>query len=183
MKIERVWAMPNCETFSIPPITDFINNWLPQGETIDPFARNSKLAKITNDLDPQTSAEYHLEAIDFIKKFGTESIDGALIDPPYTPRQISEVYKKLGKTVNMETTQMSYWGDINNELARVIRPGGRVLSFGWNSNGLGKNRGFDLTSILLVAHGSHHNDTICVAETKIQSRLIFRVGMEPQKVE
>ncbi len=162
--------MPNSETFSIPPIKDFINNWLPLGITIDPFARDSKLAKITNDLDPNTKAQYHLEAIDFIKQFRSEELDGALIDPPYTPRQISEVYKKLGKSVNMETTQMSYWSKINDELSRVIKPGGRVLSFGWNSNGVGKSRGFEILAILLVAHGSHHNDTICVVERKIQSK-------------
>lgn len=172
MKMERVWAMPNCETFSIPPIKDFINEWLPPGLTIDPFARNSKIAKVTNDLDPETTAQYHLEAIDFLKQFETETVDGALIDPPYTPRQISEVYKKLGKTVNMETTQMSYWANIHDELSRIIKPGGRVLSFGWNSNGLGKGRGFNLFYVLLVAHGSHHNDTICLGETKIQQRLI-----------
>jgi len=31
---------------------------------------------------------------------------------------------------------------------------------------MGKNRGFKIIKILLVAHGGMHNDTICVVEEK-----------------
>jgi hypothetical protein len=48
----------------------------------------------------------------------------------------------------------------------VMLPGSIVLSFGWNSNGMGKTRGYELQEILLVAHGGAHNDTICLAEKK-----------------
>ena len=33
---------------------------------------------------------------------------------------------------------------------------------------MGKNRGFEIVEILLVAHGGHHNDTICTVEKKIE---------------
>jgi hypothetical protein len=32
---------------------------------------------------------------------------------------------------------------------------------------MGKNRGFEIQEILLVAHGGNHNDTICVVEKKL----------------
>lgn len=84
-----------------------------------------------------------------------------------SPRQVSECYKKLGKTVNFETTQSSFWGNLKKEVARVIKPNGIVITFGWNSNGIGKTKGFEIVEILLVAHGGNHNDTICVVERKI----------------
>jgi hypothetical protein len=36
------------------------------------------------------------------------------------------------------------------------------------THGFGKKNGFKQIEILLVAHGSHHNDTICVVEKKIK---------------
>ena len=106
---------------------------------------------------------------DDLKKFENESIDLVLFDPPYSPRQVSECYKKLGKTVNMETTQASFWSNMKKEIARITKPNGLVLCFGWNSQGIGKTRGFQMEEILLVAHGGHHNDTICTMERKAQT--------------
>lgn len=49
---------------------------------------------------------------------------------------------------------------------RVTEVGGEVLSFGWNSVGMGKSRGFEIVEIMLVSHGGMHNDTIYVREVK-----------------
>ena len=166
MIIKRVWAMPSSKTFSIKPIKELILKYI-NGISIDPFARDSKLAEITNDVDPSTTAEHHLDAIDFLKKFEDNSIDCILYDPAYSPRQISECYKKLGKSVNMETTQASYWSNQKKEIGRVVKSGGVVVSCGWNSGGIGKKYGFEIMEILLVPHGGAHNDTIVVVERKI----------------
>jgi hypothetical protein len=48
----------------------------------------------------------------------------------------------------------------------VLKVGGIVLSFGWNTNGIGLARGFNIEEILLVAHGGAKNDTICTVERK-----------------
>jgi hypothetical protein len=53
----------------------------------------------------------------------------------------------------------------------MVKTGGIVLSFGWNSIGFGKGRGYKLVEIMLVCHGSAHNDTICIAEQKMQGNL------------
>ena len=167
--INRVWAMPNKNTFSIKPIKELINRWLPDsGVILDPFANNNKLATITNDIDTQYDTDYHLDAIIFIKSFESDSIDAILYDPPYSPRQVSESYKKMGMSVNLQTTQSSFWGNLKKEIARIVMPDGIVISFAWNSNGIGKTKGFKIEEILLVAHGGNHNDTICVVEKKIK---------------
>jgi hypothetical protein len=170
MKITKEWAMPNGNTFSIKPIGNFVKKHLKQNiKSIDPFANTNKLATITNDLDPQMETDYCMDALEFLKQFDDESIDLVLFDPPYSPRQVSECYKKLGKTVNMQTTQASFWSNMKKEIARITKPNGVVLCFGWNSQGIGKTRGFQMEEILLVAHGGHHNDTICTMERKAQT--------------
>lgn len=168
MIITKQWAMPNKNTFDIKPIKEFINQYnQPNVESIDPFANKNRIAKYCNDLDPTMETEFNLDAIDFLKTFADNSIDLVLFDPPYSPRQVSECYKNLGKTVNMQTTQASFWSNMKNEIARITKPNGIVLCFGWNSQGIGKTRGFDMEEIMLVSHGGHHNDTICTAERKI----------------
>lgn len=59
IKINREWAMPNSNTFSIKPIRELIERYL-SGTIIDPFANQNKLATITNDLDPQVVIYQHV---------------------------------------------------------------------------------------------------------------------------
>lgn len=113
--------------------------------------------------------DYHLDAIDFLKIFKENSVDTVLYDPPYSARQVSECYRRLGKTVNMQTTQSSYWSKQKREISRITRQGGIVISCGWNSGGIGMKYGFEIIEILLVAHGGAHNDTIVTVEKKVKS--------------
>ncbi|CAK7067127.1 hypothetical protein [Fusobacterium varium] len=121
MEIKRAWWNANKNTFDIKPTREFILKHIEGEITIDPFANKNKIARITNDLDPNFDTNYHMDAIDFIKKFKNESVDFILFDPSYSPRQVSESYKKLGKTVNRETTQTTYWSNLKKEIARVLK--------------------------------------------------------------
>lgn len=177
MYIERKWAMPSKNTFDIKPIKELIDKYIGMFEhtsdvydylSIDPFANNNKTAKITNDLDTQYNTDYNLDALDFLKQFGDDMVDLVFFDPPYSPRQVSECYKKLEKTVNMKTTQSSFWGNLKKEISRITKEEGIVISFGWNSCGIGKTNGFEIIEILMVSHGGWHNDTIITVERKIK---------------
>lgn len=165
MKINRIWAMPNKNTFEITPIKQIIHKYLKE-KSIDPFANKNRIATISNDIDPQYNTEYQMDALDFLKRFPDKSINTVLFDPPYSPRQVSEVYKKVGKTVDMKTTQSSFWGNIKKEIKRIVCDEGIVISCGWNSGGIGKTAGFQIVEILLVPHGGWHNDTIVTVEKK-----------------
>ena len=167
VKIERIWAMPNKNTFDILPIKKLIKEEVDLRKCwIDPFANRSKLASITNDLNPEYDTNYHLDALDFLKMFDDNSVDGVLYDPPYSPRQVSESYKHFGYNVTNETTRASFWGNHKKEISRIVKTGGKVITFGWNSGGIGKKYGFKIERILLVPHGARHNDTICTVEIK-----------------
>jgi hypothetical protein len=172
MIINKAWAMPNKNTFSIKPIKALICSYFSEygGNWIDPFSRNSPFNKyqnmITNDLDTSFQADSHKEALEFISGFGDRSLDGCLFDPPYSPRQIQECYNSIGRTVHQQDTQSSFYGDRKKALASKIKSRGIVMSFGWNSGGICKTLGFEQIEILIVAHGGAHNDTICVVERK-----------------
>lgn len=171
MNINRKWCMPDKNTFSMKPVKEFIESHifpLNNKIIIDPFSRNSIFSKysITNDLSPEHSADYHLEALDFLKMFEDGSVDVVLFDPPYSPRQISECYKGVGRDVHMSDTQSSFYSIRKKEVGRVLKSGGKAICFGWNSGGIGKSLGFDMVDILLLAHGGAHNDTICTVEIK-----------------
>lgn len=172
MLFTRTWAMPNHETFSIKPIFNFVQRYTSEntGKSVDPFARNKDLADYRNDLDPNTSASYHMDASAFLRRMHDHNnyFSLALFDPPYSPRQISECYKGFGREVTMQDTQSSFWKNARDALDPVMLPGGIVLSFGWSTNGMGKTRGYEIVEIMLVAHGGAHNDTICMAERKMK---------------
>ena len=177
MKINRAWAMPNKDTFSIKPIGEFIGGivrelrvkkMLVGSCVIDPFCNGDKigLSDWTNDIDTSVEATHHMDALDFLKTFDDDSVDCVLFDPPYSPRQVSECYKKMDKTVNMQTTQASFWSDMKKEIGRIVKSGGICITCGWNSGGIGKKYGFEIEEILLVAHGGWHNDTICTVDMR-----------------
>ena len=174
VKMSRVWAMPHGDTFTIKPIAELLDRYLRHGmEIVDPFARNSMYGTVRNDLNPNTSAQYHLKAEEFavMLRDRTEQYDAIIMDPPYSPRQISECYQSAGLTATMQDTQgAKLYSSVRDALAPTLKPGGLALSFGWNSVGCGVTRGFDLEEILLVCHGGAHNDTICLVERKQQAQ-------------
>jgi len=171
MIFSRTWAMPNHDTFSIKPIGEFVERYLKNSKvSVDPFARNKDWFTYTNDLNPSTRAQYHLDAEVFLKTLEEQGVkcDLFIMDAPYSPRQISECYKGIGKSVSMEDTQSSLlYKRVRNAAMKILTDDAVVLSFGWNSVGMGVKRGFKIKEIMLTCHGGAHNDTICVAEKRI----------------
>lgn len=170
MIINRVWSMPNKNTFDISAIKNLIERYL-RGKWIDPFANDNvfKDRLITNDINPDCKTNFHLDAVEFLKQFKDNDVDGILFDPPYSIHQINEVYEGYGKIKQFSRYAI--------EIKRIIKPEGYCISFGWSSNGMpyemkmnGKKikTGFnkEKEEILMVAHGGCHNDTLVVVDKK-----------------
>jgi len=172
----RAFSMPNSQTFSMKPVKEFVEHWIGVAYSaedrnnpvvIDPFARDSKYGTITNDINTITDAHYHMKAdefLDMLLGLGVQA-DVVLYDPPYSPRQISECYSASGIKTTQQDTQSSFYTKIKDRIRPLVKPDGLVLSFGWNSMGVGKKFG-KYEEILMVTHGGAHNDTICVAQRK-----------------
>ena len=174
IQLTRKFAMPSKDTFTMIPVAELIAQRMQSGEVwADPFAGWNSPATITNDLNPEAPTDYHLEAGDFAAQLGNNSLDGVLLDPPYSPRQISEMYKSIGLTVGMEETQNgALYKRVKDTITPKLKPNGTAICFGWNSQGFCKARGFQLEQILLIPHGGGHNDTIITVERKIQANLL-----------
>lgn len=169
MFIERIWSMPSKWTFTIKPIKELLEQEMNDVDAeikknkhigwADPFAGYNSLAEITNDLDKETPTTWHLDALNFLGRLKDNSMIGVLYDPPYSITQARQYGKK-------EFASMKYWSECKNEIARIVKPCGKVICFGWNSMGLGKKRGFEMKRILLVCHGGSRNDTLVTVEVK-----------------
>ena len=172
IKFSRVWAMPSPWTFTIRPVSDLLTRYgtkrLFAGCWVDPYAgRNSPAGYWTNDIDPSARATFHLDALEFSKLCKDGQFDGILYDPPYSYRQISEHYKSLGLKATKLTTSSAFYEKVKSAFCEKIKPNGIAISFGWNTNGFGKARGFRIVEIMCVAHGGSKNDTIVTVEKKI----------------
>ena len=173
MDFEYHFAMPDHQTFKIKPINNFLNKICNSNNKviIDPFSnRIHGFATYYNDINPSNKVGFNLDAMDFIKTYDDESVDGVLFDPPYSLTQLKQCYDGIGKALTgYETT--SYFHNIKDEIFRVLKPGGFVISFGWNSNGMAKKSRFTKKKLMIIHHGGVHNDTIVLHEIKSQSRL------------
>lgn len=168
--MSRVWAMPSKWTFEITPISSLLSRYVGDGRGwIDPFAGMKSPAEIRNDIRPNTEATHHMDALDFAHLLDGQ-YNGVLFDPPYSLEQCKRVYENVGRKFTMRDGQIcGRWTELKDTLSSRLALGGRVISFGWNSEGFGIGRGYVIEEILLVAHGSGHNDTIVTVEKKIQS--------------
>jgi hypothetical protein len=156
--MSTAWAMPSRWTFQQRPMP-----LGPAAIIVDPFCGTSKWATHSNDL-----AQGGIDAEAYCHSLIQCEIvaDAVLFDPPYSPRQISECYKSIGKPVTGKDTQnAALYARVRRPLEALLRHGGIALSFGWQSSGFSKER-FYTSEILLVQHGGAHNDTICVAQRK-----------------
>ncbi len=172
MEITRSWSMANSNTFDIPCVGNLVNKYLQISNTsIDPFARNKEWATFTNDLNENTKAMWHMDALDFLNLMVEMGIKADLVifDPPYSPRQIKECYEGVGlKMQQKDAWRTNGWSKEKDIINSMLLPGGVFLYFGWNTCGMGEKRGFSIEKIQIVCHGPGHNDLLCTVERKVE---------------
>jgi len=164
--------MPSADTFDIQPIGALVKRFLKASKTsVDPFSRNKRWATYTNDLNPDTAAEYHLDAYEFLLLLQSKGVapDLIIFDPPYSRQQVKEVYAGIGRHYGIEDSQdhSTNWSKERDVIDQILQVGGIVISCGWNSGGMGKERGYKPLELLITPHGGNHNDTITFVEQKV----------------
>lgn len=153
--------MPNIWTFKMLPVKKIISKYIGHN-WVDPFSGQFSPAEITNDIEDR-GAKFNMDGLEFLKTFKDESVDGCLFDPPYSTEQCLRRYTPLH---NGTAGRAEYWGKCKDEITRIIKPGGIVMSFCWDSVGMGKKRGFEIIEIMLLCHGACHQDTIITIDQK-----------------
>lgn len=160
--------MPSRHTFKIKPIARLMRKYVGTGEGwVDPFSGENSPADITNDLNPNKPAKFHLHAIDFCNQvLLNNSYRGVLFDPPYSLRQLKECYDEIDLKMFKDDSQR-FPQNVKELIEPKLKDLAIAITFGWNSQGFGKNLGFELLEVLLVPHGRSHNDTIVTVERKV----------------
>ena len=168
--VHRVWSMPNRYTFKMDVAKRILASHGVGTGWVDPFAGYNSPAEHTNDMDATAPTTKHMEAVDFLETFAAGSVDGVLLDPPYSLHQVTVSYGGRGAKRVIALTP------VYDHAARICRIGGKVISWGWNTNGIGKCRGFELREVYVIAHGGHHNDTLVTVEVKMHNTRITETG-------
>lgn len=159
--------MPSKWTFDCIPIKNLLSRYEIGAGWIDPFCGQNSVAEFRNDLNPEnTNAQYHLEALEFLN-LQDWPIHSALFDPPYSLTQVSKSYADIGLKFHGKENPTGGFPKVKDRLAELLPTNGVCISFGWNTSGLGKNRGFEIEEILIVAHGGNRNDTLVTVERKL----------------
>lgn len=143
-------------TFSVAPIRHWVERSC-EGRVLNLFAGQTllKIDEVRNDLDPDMPANYHLDALVFLRTWPGEKFNTVLLDPPYAYRKSMELYKG---------NLCSPFRQLKDEISRVLMPGGLVITFGYHSIVMGSLRGFSLERIALFSHGGAIHDTITSVE-------------------
>jgi len=161
--MSRIWEMPNKWTFKMKCVKSLLDRVV-TGEFADPFAGKYSPALYRNDIEENRNATHQMDALDFLKTFDDDSLDGVLFDPPYSVEQCLRKYTPKFKGT---AGRAEYWAKCKDQMKRIIKPGGTAVSFCWDSTGVGKTRGFAIKEILLICHGACHNDTIVTVEENV----------------
>ena len=131
------------------------------------FAGETPLAlrEIRNDIREEMPADFHMDALEFVKQWHGEPFGTVLLDPPYSFRKSMEMYE--GKV-------MSPFNALKNAITRILQQEGSVITFGYHSVSMGKKRGFEQEHLLIMSHGGAIHDTLAIVER--QQRSLFSAG-------
>jgi hypothetical protein len=150
--------MPRKWTFQMPKVRSWIESRL-EGDTLNLFGGVVRLpGAVHNDLEASHLADGDLNRdacdlglwVDCHHKFQT-----VVMDPPYSAHQAVVSYGvKKAQRITHARDVVEY----------VLKPGGRVLSLGFNSTGMSESRGFKKEALALVNCGGSHNDYILLSE-------------------
>ena len=138
--------------------------FLAHHKTADPFARNCSWGTHTNDIDPSTEAQSHMDALEWLQSLPTGEFSYVLFDPPFSSRQ-AEKYE--AGHVNVYTDP-GYVKKCFDEIFRVLTYHGLVLRLGYNSS---RPNGFEIKQGWIVNFGGNRNDVIMTILVKNQSTL------------
>ncbi len=133
---------------------------------IDPFARNCLLAHPhTNDINPETLAVHHLDALEFLNGYSHGSFTIGLLDPPFSDRMSKDKYG----TSNLYASDSKKMRAIEFQLGNLIEHHGIIIKLGYNSSK--PHPGFVLEDFEIWNLGACRNDIIVSIWRKVDMSL------------
>lgn len=145
-------------TFENRRIREWVESHV-EGRVLNLFAGKTKLDchEVRNDIRGDMPADYHMDALEFVKGWVGGEFNTVLLDPPYSYRKSMEMYN--GK-------KASAFNEVKDTIPKILKPGGLVITFGYHSNSMGAKRGFTQEHLLVMSHGGAIHDTLAIIERK-----------------
>ncbi|MFA1612088.1 hypothetical protein [Halobellus rubicundus] len=117
-------------TFEVPQIRELVERWL-AGEVLNACAGKTKLDHdgpvLRNDIDRDRDVDTHHDVRELDEHFDHGRFDTVVYDPPYTKEMAERHY---------DGNHVGHPWEPRGAIANVTAPGGHVLTFGYNSDGL-----------------------------------------------
>ena len=152
-------------TFEIPQLRREVEK-ICRGKTLNLFAGQTllKINETRVDIDPKMPADYHMPAEEFLELAIAKGwrYDTVILDPPYNLRKSREKYN--GRFVGCFTK-------LKDLITTIVVDGGLVLTFGYDTAGMTRKRGFQKREIWVIYHAGDYNDTLCVVDQKTTKNL------------
>ena len=163
-------------TFESPKIRKWVED-NSKGKCLNLFAGTTKLNlnEIRNDVDKTMEADYHKDAVDFVRKCKMK-FDTIILDPPYAYRKAMEMYNG---------NYSSKFKQLADEIPRILKKNGVVISFGYHSTFLGKTRNAILKKLCIFAHGGSQHCTIGIIEEimNIQENIAGEIRVRKERIK
>jgi hypothetical protein len=152
-------------TFQYRPARELVNRHI-HGRTLNACAGKTKLQHdgeiVRNDLNPDRDADTNHDVAEIAEHFASRSFDTVIFDPPFDEKQAETKYDGL-HAMDVYAALEGF-----NEL---VRPGGTVITFGWNSWGMRSFASFEREETYLLQRGPIHRDVIVTVDRRTNSAL------------
>ncbi|WP_226010507.1 hypothetical protein [Halomicrobium salinisoli] len=147
-------------TFQYSPARQFVEKRL-KGRVLNACAGRTKLNHdgeiVRNDLNPEVDADHHLDVVELPEHFEPRTFDTVVFDPPFDQKQAEEKYDGLHAS--------DVYGALEG-FEKLVRPGGVVICFGWNSWGMRSFGAFEREETYLFQRGPIHRDVIATVDRR-----------------
>lgn len=120
-----------------------------------------------NDLNPERDADTSHDVSEIADHFEAQSFDTVVFDPPFDEKQAETKYDGLHA--------MDVYAALE-AFEELVRPGGRVICFGWNSWGMRSFSAFERIETCLLQRGPIHRDVICTVDERTSHSLASNGG-------
>lgn len=155
-------------TFEYDPARDFVEKRL-HGRVLNACAGRVELHHpeqtqeiVRNDLNPAIEADLHADVITISEHFEELSFDVVVFDPPFDDNQADDKYDGLRVDSVLDAFQ---------EFQTLVRPDGRVITFGWNSWGMKSIGAFTREETVLLQRGPCLRDVIVTVDRRTSNAI------------
>lgn len=147
-------------TFEYRPARTFVEKRL-RGRVLNACAGKSVLDHDgdvhRNDLNPDIDADTHHDVAELADHLDPQSFDTVVFDPPFDDLQAADKYDSL----RADNVLAAF-----RQFSQLLRPGGLVITFGWNSWGMRSHAGFDREETVLFQRGPVKRDVIATVDRR-----------------